>query len=105
LADTDITEESDCILLEAAAQSQLKKIWLNKILIPTEWKELKLDEIRIFMKSKRKGSAKSKQLKLFILGKEKHGKISLLYNLKRKQEELSVRLMKTELIDGINIST
>jgi hypothetical protein len=100
-----ITEEVGRILLEAAAQSQIKELKLNEISIPTEWKGLKLDEIRLFMKSKRNGSARNKQLKLLILGKERHGKTSLLHNLKQEKEELSIGLMKTESTDGIDIST
>jgi GTPase SAR1 family protein len=91
--------------LEAAVQSQLKQIRLNEKLIPTEWKGLKLDEIRLFIKSKRNGSAKSNQLKLLILGKERYGKTSLLHNLKQEEEELLIGLTKTESTDGIDIST
>jgi GTPase SAR1 family protein len=100
-----ISEEGSRILLEAAALSQLKEIRLNGKAIPTEWKGLKLDEIRLFMKSKRNGSAKRKQLKLLILGKERYGKTSLLHNLKQQEEGLSIGLMKTESTDGIDIST
>jgi hypothetical protein len=101
----EITEDAGHILLEAAAQSQLKELKLNEKSIPTEWKGLRLDEIRLFMKSKRNGSAKSKQLKLLILGKERYGKTSLLYNLKQQEEELSIGLTKTGSTDGIDIST
>jgi hypothetical protein len=105
LAGNEITEEVGRILLEAAAQSQLKKITLNEISFPTEWKGLKLDEIRLFIKSKKNGSAKSNQLKLLILGKERYGKTSLLHNLKQEEEELSIGLTKTESTDGIDLST
>jgi hypothetical protein len=105
LAANEITEEVGRILLEAAAQSQIKELKLNKKSIPTEWKGLKLDEIRLFIKSKRNGSAKSNQVKLLILGKERYGKTSLLHNLKQEKEELSIGLTKTESTDGIDIST
>jgi hypothetical protein len=105
LAANEITEEGGRILLEAAAQSQLKKILLDEKSIPTEWKGLRLDEVQLFIKSTRNGSAKSKQLKLLILGKERYGKTSLLHNLKQRERELSIGLMKTESTDGIDIST
>jgi hypothetical protein len=60
LAANRITEEGGCILLVATIQLQLKKIKLNRKLVPTEWKGLKLDENQLFMKLKRNGSTKSK---------------------------------------------
>ena len=100
-----LTEKGGRIILEAAAKSNLKEIKLENPLfsnnvIPLEWKGLSLDEIRQFITAKNKQSTLNNQLKLLILGKERHGKTSLLHFL---QQNKSIGPM-TESTDGIDIS-
>ena len=65
-----------------------------------EWKGLKLDEIRKFIIGVNKESSLNKQLKLLILGKERHGKTSLLHYLQNNKSIGSI----VESTDGIDIS-
>ena len=96
----NLTENGGRIILEAAAKSNLKEMELDRDAIPTEWKGLSLDEIRKFIAAKNKQSTLNNQLKLLILGKERHGKTSLLHFL---QNNKSIGSM-TESTDGIDIS-
>ena len=98
--DNNLTEKGGRIILEAAAKSNLKKMYLDEDAVPTEWKGLSLDEIRQFITAKNKQSTLNNQLKLLILGKERHGKTSLLHFL---QQNKSIGPM-TESTDGIDIS-
>jgi hypothetical protein len=95
-----LTEKGGRIILEAAAKSNLKEMDLADNAIPTEWKGLSLDEIRQFITAKNIESTLNNQLKLLILGKERHGKTSLLHFL---QNNKSIGPM-TESTDGIDIS-
>jgi hypothetical protein len=95
-----LTEKGGRIILEAAAKSNLKEMNLDDDAIPLEWKGLSLDEIRQFITAKNKQSTLNNQLKLLILGKERHGKTSLLHFL---QQNKSIGSM-TESTDGIDIS-
>jgi hypothetical protein len=101
-----LTEKGSRIILEAAAKSNnMKKVKLDddrlfRSVTPTEWKGLSLDEIRQFITAKNKQSTLNNQLKLLILGKERHGKTSLLHFL---QQNKSIGPM-TESTDGIDIS-
>ena len=96
----NLTEKGGRIILGAAAKSNLKEVILNGGAISTEWKGLLLDEIRQFIAAKNKQSGLNNQLKLLILGKERHGKTSLLHFL---QQNKSIGT-KTESTDGIDIS-
>ena len=95
-----LTERGGRIILEAAAKSNLKKVKLRRDAVPTEWKGLKLDEIRQFIFATNKQRSSNKQQKLLILGKERHGKTSLLHFLEQNKSIGP----KTESTDGIDIS-
>ena len=97
----NLTEKGGRIILEAAARANLKgKVELDDSAVPTEWKGLSLDEIRQFITAKNIESTLNNQLKLLILGKERHGKTSLLHYL---QQNKSIGPI-TESTDGIDIS-
>jgi len=95
-----LTERGGRIILEAAAKSNLKEVKLRRDAVPTEWKGLKIDEIRQFILATNKQRSSNKQQKLLILGKERHGKTSLLHYL---QQNKSIG-PRTESTDGIDIS-
>ena len=107
ITDNNFSIKSSHIIINASSQSNLEKLYISPI--PEEYgtyhendkfKPLDMNIVRQYLNELKKGKTLSKQMKLLILGKEKHGKTSLIHFL---IEGKSIK--SPQSTDGIDINS
>jgi hypothetical protein len=95
--------ESSHIIINSASQSNLEKLYISQI--PEEYgtdkyEPLDMNKVRQYLNELKKGKTFSKQMKLLLLGKERHGKTSLIHFLREGKS-----IKSPQSTDGIDINS
>jgi len=107
ITDNNFSIKSSHIIINASSQSNLEKLYINPI--PEEYgtyhendkfKPLDMNIVRQYLNELKKGKTLSKQMKLLILGKERHGKTSLIHFLREGKS-----IKSPQSTDGIDINS
>jgi Ras of Complex, Roc, domain of DAPkinase len=101
ITDNNFSIKSSHIIINASSQSNLEKLFISPI--PEEYgtnNPLDMNFVRQYLNELKKGKTLSKQMKLLILGKERHGKTSLIHFLREGKS-----IKSPQSTDGIDINS